>query len=1340
MSHSLLAGKILLVLLLFALLSQFFMPASRQVAQAAPTELFFSEYVEGSGNNKALEIFNGTGHTVDLSQYTIELYSNGSPTTSSTLTLSGVLLPGEVLVVAHPSANAALLALADLVHGGVTNFNGDDAIGLSKSGSLIDVIDQIGADPGSRWGTNPSTLDTTLRRRPTFEAGDANGGDAFDPALEWEGFATNDFEGLGSHTLAAPTATPMPTETPTPLITETPTLTATATLTPTFTPTLTSTVTGTPLPTLTPTTAFTSTPTLTPSPTISATPVMTTTPASPLPGMVVINEVVTDPQQDWSSNGFNGLPGIGTVSYVDEFIELFVKTGGLDLTGWTIDLLDGSDVSGNLTATGAFDVSHYVGSGAFTRTVAGDYLVLGNVTGSGQMSNDILLILKDNTGQIIDKVELGSDPEADGAADGAPDGSAVGGDASGPDNEAVFRYPNGADTGDDVADFRAGPVTLGVNNGAAVPPPRLADPLLIGEFVYDGQTPSSEGDEFVEICNSNTTEVLLDGYKIGDEETQGGGESMYILPHEILQPDECLVIAKSKADFLNVYGAPAKLYEIGDLAKYPTWGRGSWSLANDGDELVLLGPDDQLIDSVAYRNGDYAGLGLEAGASAPEPSSLQRVWPFDTNSMPQDFVKTEPNPGRLTPLPPPPVELPAATALPDGMFAYWGDLHAHTSYSDGAGPPFYALAMARAAGLHFQALTDHGWWLTDQEWTKTLTQTNTATVPGKFIAWRGVEWTHDTAGHINVFNTDTLISRTHPLFGDLASLYTWLAANPQAIAQFNHPDPSYDGNFANFAFHPGASQVLYLQEIGNNAQSYTTYEPSFVQSNIAGWKVAPTNNSDIHSAGWGFDIPARTGIVAPELSQAALFEAMRARRVFATEDENLALALRLNGQWMGSTISQTGRLTVQLDALDRDLEPISLYLYNRNLLLDRLDLPAGATGWETDLEARPGDTIWLKGVQPDGDTAYTAPVWLEGVAATETVVVNEILPAPHSIDWNDDGALDSQTDEWLELFNPTAYPVGLGGWRLSDSSGTAFHLPLGVTLPAKGYLLLYYQDFKFSLNNSSETLSLFRPDGTVADSLSYTNSPGYDESWCRYPDGSSSWSDDCLPTPGSENQQRQPAQPLKVKIFEAKRLTPGAWVRTTGQVTAPPGRLGGRIMTIQDQTSGIMVYLPKDHRLNLNLGDKVEIEGNLRLFHGEFEIAVGQRSHVSFVEAGSPLSPLPLETTNMLEPYEGMLVMLQGQAVQFRGSTTFWVDDGSDPAKVVIKRPAGIKKPYLPRGTVVTVVGIVSQYSDTANPTRNDYRLLPRYQSDLVAAQPQPTLTPPPPAHWPSQLPETGLK
>ncbi|HMQ51222.1 MAG TPA: lamin tail domain-containing protein [Anaerolineae bacterium] len=1338
MSQTILLGKTLLVLLLLALLSPFFIADSPQVAQAAPTDLFFSEYIEGSGYNKALEIFNGTGSPVDLSLYTIELYSNGSPTASSLVTLSGTLSSGDVLVVVHSSADSGLLALADLLHSGVTNFNGDDTVGLAKGGTLIDVIGQIGIDPGSRWGSNPSTLDTTLRRRSMIEGGDPNGADAFDPVVEWEGYANDSFDGLGWHTLTEPTPTPTLTDTPVLPVTETPTLTATTSLSVTVTPTLTSTASATPLPMSTPTATFTPIATITPTPTISSTPVITVTPVTPLPSMVVINEVVTDPQQDWSSNNFNGVPGAGTISSIDEFIELLIKTDGLDLTGWTLDLLDGSNVSGDLTAVGAFDVSNYLGTGTFTRTVAGDYLVLGNVTGSGQMSNDILLVLKDHTGQIIDQVEIGSDPQGDGPADGAPDGTAIGGDASGLGNEAVFRYPNGTDTDNDVADFRAGPVSLGVSNDSAVPPPQPVEPLLIGEFVYDGQKPSTEGDEFVEICNPNTYEVPLPGYKIGDEEARGGGESMYNLPAESLQPNDCLVIAKNKADFLNAYAAPAKLYEVGQLTKYTAWGSGSWSLANDGDELVLLGPDDQVMDSVAYRNGDYAGLGLEAGASAPEPYSLQRVWPFDTNSMLQDFVKTKPNPGQLTPLPPPPAEPPAPAVLSNGMFAYWGDLHAHTSYSDGAGPPFYALAMARAAGLHFFSLTDHGWWLSDSEWTRTLSQTVSASVPGRFVALRGLEWTHDTVGHINLLNTGMLVSRNTPQLGDLAGLYGWLAANPHVIAQFNHPDPRYDGNFADFAFHSGAAQVLSLQEIGNNAQGYSTYEPSFLQSNAAGWKVAPTNNSDNHTAGWGADSRARTGIVASVLTEDALFEAIRARRVFATEDENLALALRLDGQWMGSTISKTGRLAANVDAIDPDLEAITLYPYDRNLLLERVDLPAGTVGWETEVEARPGHFFWLKGVQADGDTAYTAPVWLDGVAAPETIVVNEILPAPHAIDWNDDGVLEPQTDEWLELFNPTDYTIGLGGWRLSDSSGSSFHLPLGLTIPAKGYLVLYYQDFKFSLNNSAETVSLFRPDGTMADSFVYTNSPGYDESWCRYPNGSSSWSDDCQPTPGSENRQRNPAQPLKVKIFEAKRLTPGAWVRLTGQVTARPGQLGARIMYIQDQTAGIMIYLPKDHRLNLNLDDKVEVEGNLRLFHGEFEIAVGQRSKVDFIGTGPPLSPLLLETTNMLEPYEGMLVMLQGPAVRFRGSTTFWVDDGSDPAQVVIKRSAGIKKPYMPRGTPVTVVGIVSQYSGATAPTRNDYRLLPRSQTDIVISQPPPTLQPP--AYWPAQLPETGLK
>jgi DNA/RNA endonuclease YhcR with UshA esterase domain len=208
---------------------------------------------------------------------------------------------------------------------------------------------------------------------------------------------------------------------------------------------------------------------------------------------------------------------------------------------------------------------------------------------------------------------------------------------------------------------------------------------------------------------------------------------------------------------------------------------------------------------------------------------------------------------------------------------------------------------------------------------------------------------------------------------------------------------------------------------------------------------------------------------------------------------------------------------------------------------------------------------------------------------------------------------------------------------------------------------------------------------------------------------------------------------LTVKIYDAKRLTYNAWVRVKGRVTAPPGLLGARNMYIQDNTAGILIYLPKDHRHIFNLGDKVEVVGNIRTFHEEFEIVVDERSDVKFLGASSPPPPLPIATTSLLEPYEGMLVMLQGQAVDFRGRTTIWLDDGTGWAKTYIRQSTGIKKPFIERGSPLTAVGIVSQYSDEDDPSRNDYRLLPRYQMDLIVATPAPV-----PTVWPELLPETG--
>jgi predicted extracellular nuclease len=187
---------------------------------AAPSDLMFSEYIEGSSNNKALEIYNGTGAPVDLAggQYVVQMYFNGSTTAGLSITLDGTVAPGDVFVLAQSSANATILAQADQTNGSGW-FNGDDAIVLRKGTTVLDSIGQVGFDPGTEWGSGlTSTADNTLRRKDTVCAGDTNTGDAFDPSVEWDGFATDTFEGLGAHTA---TCGGTPVEDDAPAVTET---------------------------------------------------------------------------------------------------------------------------------------------------------------------------------------------------------------------------------------------------------------------------------------------------------------------------------------------------------------------------------------------------------------------------------------------------------------------------------------------------------------------------------------------------------------------------------------------------------------------------------------------------------------------------------------------------------------------------------------------------------------------------------------------------------------------------------------------------------------------------------------------------------------------------------------------------------------------------------------------------------------------------------------------------------------------------------------------------------------------------------------------------------------
>jgi hypothetical protein len=124
-----------------------------QNAYAAPTELFMSEYIEGSSFNKAIEIYNGTGAPIDLAAggYSLEIYNNGATTPNATESLTGVIADGDVYVLSNAGAALPGITAQSDATSSVINFNGDDALVFKKGGVVIDSFGQVGTDPGSEW-------------------------------------------------------------------------------------------------------------------------------------------------------------------------------------------------------------------------------------------------------------------------------------------------------------------------------------------------------------------------------------------------------------------------------------------------------------------------------------------------------------------------------------------------------------------------------------------------------------------------------------------------------------------------------------------------------------------------------------------------------------------------------------------------------------------------------------------------------------------------------------------------------------------------------------------------------------------------------------------------------------------------------------------------------------------------------------------------------------------------------------------------------------------------------------------------------------------------------------
>lgn len=378
-------------------------------------------------------------------------------------------------------------------------------------------------------------------------------------------------------------------------------------------------------------------------------------------------------------------------------------------------------------------------------------------------------------------------------------------------------------------------------------------------------------------------------------------------------------------------------------------------------------------------------------ASVPETAAVPADETALEATLPAESTETEPSEPESAGL----TAASSAVSFASPYSLYFGLLHAHTNISDGLGSIEEAFAHAAAVpGLDFFAVTDHsnsfdnadagaltlegssisGEWAAGKAAAAAVTNDAFLGIFGYEMTWPEIR----QLGHITTYCTPGWISRDQEGFADDASALEHyleaLASVPGSVSQFCHPGKLF-GDFDRFGhWQPEFDDAVQLLEtLGEGSIA------SYIQALDQFWHVAPTATQNSHNGNWGSENDLRTVVLADALTEESLFQAIRARRVYATEDRDLHLHYTLNGHCMGSVLSSA------------DSPEITLSLY------DPTD-PAGcrveviAEGGITAVSRELGETdgpltfpvpggyrwYFLKIIQPDGDIAVTAPVWVEG--------------------------------------------------------------------------------------------------------------------------------------------------------------------------------------------------------------------------------------------------------------------------------------------------------------------------------------------------------------------------
>lgn len=329
---------------------------------------------------------------------------------------------------------------------------------------------------------------------------------------------------------------------------------------------------------------------------------------------------------------------------------------------------------------------------------------------------------------------------------------------------------------------------------------------------------------------------------------------------------------------------------------------------------------------------------------------------------------------------------------------YFGQLHAHTDISNGAGSVEEAFQYAsQVDGLDFFAVTDHSDSFDNADmgaidadgadisadWAAGK-QAAASVTNGDFVGLFGFEmtWPEDKQlGHISTFNTPGWQTRDQADFENvptaLENYYKALASVPGSVSQFNHPDDIH-GDFERFDhYSPQYDAVVSLLEVaGEDGVVDCGYYDRALDE---GWHVAPTNNQNNHNGQWGDASDARTVVLAKSLTEEALYAAMKDRRVYATQDSDLAIYYELNGTVMGSILpkSKDAEITVFLsDPTDEAIGNVEVVTDGGAVLVSEyVETPSQVL----ELSASGGRSYYyLRITQPDGDVAVTAPVWMDG--------------------------------------------------------------------------------------------------------------------------------------------------------------------------------------------------------------------------------------------------------------------------------------------------------------------------------------------------------------------------